>query len=61
VGKPLSINLDKDKEEEISSESSQINIPVGGGEGLLSLKEDFGLDITKHIQSIKERFEYMML
>lgn len=33
----------------------------GGGEGLLSLKEDFGLDITKHIQSIKERYEYMMV
>lgn len=44
-----------------SDSSSQINIAVGGGEGLLSFKEDFGLDITKHIKSIKERFEYMML
>jgi len=44
-----------------SDSSSQINIAVGGGEGLLSFKEDFGLDITKHIKSIKERYEYMML
>jgi hypothetical protein len=41
--------------------SSQNKIAVGGGEGLLSFKEDFGLDITKHIKSIKERFQYMML